>query len=797
MEQLQQTQYVGSPHSENRQASRMIVLTGTNFYDYDLKAFGKDRILFGRDPDRCDIVIPMSTISGVHGKIKFANGKTYVGDVGSTNGTYLYRGEIYEWMKPRKYYQKESGDWILRIDAKSHVSNQSAVIILTDSLQKSAWQCQTLSEGLTLIGRGSDNTIVMDSPGISRKHAAIMNQNGVYTIIDYGSMNGVYVNGKRVNRDEQIAEKDMIQIANFLFFVVDGKLLYQGAMSGVSLRLENISKEVGRGAGRKKILNQVYGDIGSNEFVAIIGGSGAGKTTVMNAMSGFDRDIEGNVFCNGIDLRRNFNSLKNMIGFVPQQDIIYENLKLKKMLLYTAKMKMPSDTTRAEMELRIYKVLEMVDLTQHADTYIRKLSGGQKKRASIAVELLADPGLFFLDEPTSGLDPDTEQSLMHTLASLSKSEGKTIIMVTHTTQSIHLCDKVIFMGPGGKICYCGPPSEMNEYFGKQDLVEIYNELAVNTDNWNGYYLQNYWQKRQEEPALTKAEDMFIKNSARRNVSWFKQLRVLTARYMNLIKNDYSRLLLLLVQPVAIALLLFLVAQEGTFVNFDDTKSILFALSCSGIWIGLFNTIQEVCKERAILKREYMGNLRLSGYVLSKYIVQGIICLIQATLLTTIFLNLLEHTAKGETIWGSHPGMEIWLTMVLTIFASASMGLIVSSLVRNADRAMAFAPFVLIVQLLFSGVLFALGDGALVISKITVSRWSMECLGNTADLNALPYKEIETETGKLMKIPAKPYEDFFVRTSEHLWHTWLILLLIMLICGVASTIVLRNLKKDKR
>lgn len=721
MEQLQQTQYVGSPHWENRQASRMIVLTGTNFYDYDLKAFGKDRILFGRDPDRCDIVIPMSTISGVHGKIKFANGKTYVGDVGSTNGTYLFRGEIYEWMKPRKYYQKESGDWILRIDAKSHVSNQSAVIILTDSLQKSAWQCQTLSEGLTLIGRGSDNTIVMDSPGISRKHAAIMNQNGVYTIIDYGS----------------------------------------------------------------------------NEFVAIIGGSGAGKTTVMNAMSGFDRDIEGNVFCNGIDLRRNFNSLKNMIGFVPQQDIIYENLKLKKMLLYTAKMKMSSDTTRAEMELRIYKVLEMVDLTEHADTYIRKLSGGQKKRASIAVELLADPGLFFLDEPTSGLDPDTEQSLMHTLASLSKSEGKTIIMVTHTTQSIHLCDKVIFMGPGGKICYCGPPSEMNEYFGKQDLVEIYNELAVNTDNWNGYYLQNYWQKRQEEPALTKAEDTFIKNSARRNVSWFKQLRVLTARYMNLIKNDYSRLLLLLVQPVAIALLLFLVAQEGTFVNFDDTKSILFALSCSGIWIGLFNTIQEVCKERAILKREYMGNLRLSGYVLSKYIVQGIICLIQATLLTTIFLNLLEHTAKGGAIWGSHPGMEIWLTMVLTIFASASMGLIVSSLVRNADRAMAFAPFVLIVQLLFSGVLFALGDGALVISKITVSRWSMECLGNTADLNALPYKEIETETGELMKIPAKPYEDFFVRTSEHLWHTWLILFLIMLICGVVSTIVLRNLKKDKR
>ena len=127
------------------------------------------------------------------------------------------------------------------------------------------------------------------------------------------------------------------------------------------------------------------------------------------------------------------------------------------MLEYTAKMKMPSDVSPKERKERIQKVLDMVGLREHAETYIRKLSGGQKKRASIAVELLADPGLFFLDEPTSGLDPDTEQSLMNTLAELSKSEGKTIIMVTHTTQSIHLCDKVIFMGPGGKICYCGSP----------------------------------------------------------------------------------------------------------------------------------------------------------------------------------------------------------------------------------------------------------------------------------------------------------------------------------------------------
>ncbi len=799
MDQLQQTQYVGAESDGRRQANRMIVLAGNQFQDYDLKAMGKDRIVFGRDPSKCDIVIPLPTISGVHGKIKFSEGKTYVGDVGSTNGTYMYRGQSYEKMKPRKYYRKNSGDWIFRIDSENQLSKNSAVIILTDSANRSAWQCLPLQEGLTTIGRDNHNSIVMESPAFSRKHAGIIRQNGQYRLVDYGSVNGVYVNGRKVEEQEMVAEKDMIQIAGFLFFIVDGKLMFQGSLSGVSLRLENISKTVGRGSSRKKILNQVFCDIGSNEFVAIIGGSGAGKTTVMNAMSGFDDEITGSVYCNGIDLRKNFNTLKNMIGFVPQQDIIYENLKLRKMLLYTAKMKMPSDTSREEMEKRIWKVLEMVDLTAHADTYIRKLSGGQKKRASIAVELLADPGLFFLDEPTSGLDPDTEQSLMHTLAQLSKSEGKTIIMVTHTTQSIHLCDKVIFMGPGGKICYCGPPSEIPTYFGKKDLVEVYNELAGNVDNWNGYYLQNYLQENNgSQPAGAQAQEKLEKMSAGRRVSAIKQLCVLTARYANLIKNDLSRLLLLFIQPAAIALLLLLVAQEGTFINFDDTKSILFALSCSGIWIGLFNTIQEVCKERPILKREYMGNLKLPCYILSKYIVQGMICLLQATLLTTIFLAFLKHGAADGAIMEGSPGLEIWLTMVLTIFASASMGLIVSSLVRNADRAMAFAPFVLIVQLLFSGVLFDLGDGAVkLISKVTVSRWAMECLGNTANLNSLPYKEIESETGEMMKIPGEPWDEFFVRTPEHLWHTWLVLLVIMLLCGVVSVLVLRNLKKDKR
>lgn len=790
MDQIQPTIYQEMP-TDLRRASKVIVLAGNQFREYDLNHFGKDRIYFGRNEAQNDIVIPIGTVSGSHGKIKIQNGDIYVADLESSNGTYFFDGTQYVRMKPNKYYKKTRSDWIFRIDSQKKNSDHSAVVIFTNSETQGSWQCMPLDEGLSTIGRASDNTIVMKPPNFSRHHAGIYRRENHYMLVDYNSMNGVYVNGVRIRGQQEIHEKDMIQIAGSLFLLNNGKLMYQTTISGVSLTLENICKTVGHGSSRKRILNNVFCEIGNNEFVAIIGGSGAGKTTVMNAMSGFDSDISGRVYCNGIDLRRNFNTLKNMIGFVPQQDIIYENLTLQRMLYYTAKMKMPSDTSKAEIRARIHKVLEMVDLVQHAKTYIRKLSGGQKKRASIAVEMLADPGLFFLDEPTSGLDPDTEQSLMHTLAKLSKSEGKTIIMVTHTIQSIDLCDKVIFMGPGGKICYCGPPSEITNYFGKKSLVEVYNELAGNVDNWNGYFLQNYYMEKQK---MQPSAETSTQNSAAgmekkgKQVSSFKQCLVLIARYFELIWNDKQRLLLLFIQPIAIAFLLAVVAVDDTFITYEDTRSIMFALSCSGIWIGLFNTIQEVCKERPILKREYMGNLRLWGYIVSKYVVQGVICFLQATLLVAIFLRLMKHSAEAG-LYFAKPGMEIWITMILTIFASASMGLIVSSLMKNGDRAMAVAPFVLIIQLLFSGVLFTLDGMAEHVSKITVSRWAMECLGNITNLNKL--------TSRLSPGGVHEVEDYYVRTTTHLAHTWEVLILVAVLCGIISIVVLRSLKKDHR
>lgn len=788
-EDIQPTQYV-IPPKDTRRSSRLLVVSGGQIQQYDLLAMGKERILFGRDNVECDIVIANTIVSRVHGKIKIQNGHVLVGDLGSTNGIYCFRNNQYERMQPRKYYQKDTSDFILRIEGGRRDAGESVVMIFTNSDNKSAWQAFPIGNEMITVGRDARNSIVMETPSFSRKHAAIRKEPEGYLLYDNSSMNGVYVNGQRISKSALIHEMDLIQIAGSLFFILDGNLMYQGAGSGVSLRLRNVSKIVGSGKNQKKILNRVFCDIGSNEFVAIIGGSGAGKTTVMNAMSGFDNRINGKVLCNDIDLHKNFSALKNMIGFVPQQDIIYENLKLHKMLYYTARMKMASDTSPAEMEKRIQRVLQMVDLVEHADTYIRKLSGGQKKRASIAVELLADPGLFFLDEPTSGLDPDTEQSLMHTLAQLSKSEGKTIIMVTHTTQSIHLCDKVIFMGPGGKICFCGPPSGITAYFGKKSLVEVYNELACNVDLWNARYLQQY---ARENSSMSEAQEIgegrmdSLAQGRPKQVSSFRQLFVLTLRYFELIWNDIQRLFLLLLQPLIIAFLLTVVAKKDTFQIYESTQSIMFAFACSGIWIGLFNTIQEVCKERAILKREYMGNLKLWAYISSKYIVQGFLCTVQATILVTVFLLSMKHSPQKAQILPASQ-LEIWLTIFLTIYASLAMGLIISAFVRNADRAMAAAPFVLIIQLLFSGVLFDLEGAAKKISYLTVSRWAMECLGNITNLNKLD--------SAVKNVPHQ-ISDFYNRGVGHLAQTWGILFLIAILCGIVSMAVLHNLKRDQR
>lgn len=764
----------------------LTILSGSGVLaEIDLSLIKKPRASFGRSESN-DIVIPSAVVSKIHGYIEAVDGKLYIYDNNSTNGIFINDG----YCGTNEYGETEmfplsDGD-IIRIDAAdgTRSADKGVMILYTKGGRGSSWKRYSLiGTDRVVIGRGTGSDIRLSSIQISRTHAVVTRRGESYYISDSGSSNGTFVNGERVTSEHELHERDAVYAANTPLIYSGKTMFYKSEISGTRVVMQGVNRVVKdrkSGAGTKKILNNVNIQIEPNDFVAIIGGSGSGKTTIMNAMSGYEKATSGRVYVNSVDLYKHYKVLKNMIGYVPQQDIIYENLTLKKMLEYSARLRMPKDVTRAEIDKRIDEVLEMVELIPHRDKMIRSLSGGQKKRASIAVELLGDPGLFFLDEPTSGLDPGTEENLMKSLRNLSKRGNKTVVMVTHTTQNLHLCDKIILMGTDGNICFYGSVPECIRAFGVKSMTEVYNMISDPKDvkKWaDAYY-------RREGVKVGLKKDSGGTVSKQKRESFIKQLAILTFRYMTLIKNDRMRLIMVFAQPLLIGILLAFVASDTVFEVYNGTKSILFALSCAGIWMGLFNSIQEICKERLILKREYMVNLRLESYIASKFLVQFIISVIQALLIVIVFM-ITVGSPKG-VLFGN-PFFELTVSMTLTIFSSAGIGLIVSSISKNSDKAMTVAPFLLIFQLLFSGILFELSGITEKISYLTVSKWSVGALGISSDLNSLP-----TMGG----IP-REFEEIFEFTASNLYKTWLVLLIFAAVCAVASGLLLRNVSNDSR
>lgn len=755
-----------------------------NMKEWNLSEFHEGQLKIGRDAGQCDIIIRDSVVSKWHGTIWLEEGRVLYCDEDSMNGTFLSIGSRRRLLDKKVGFVELFDNAVLRIGNPDNPWNMVLLLFAFEG-KKERWKCKNLTTETVTVGRAESNQICLHHPGISKMHCRILRKDEEYILEDLNSTNGLMVNGVATEGGYSLREKDIIQILGYQLLFSQGCIYYKEETKGVSLRIRGVSKIVGRGHSQKKILDHVSCDIQGNEFVAIIGGSGAGKTTLMNAISGYEPDFTGKVYCNGVNLTENFKNLKNIIGFVPQQDIIYENLTLKKMLYYSAKIRMSKDVSLQEIENRVNEVLDMVDLKEHQNTYIRKLSGGQKKRASIAVELLADPKLFFLDEPTSGLDPGTEKSLMLNLKKLSREKNKTVIMVTHTTANLQLCDKIIFMGPGGRLCFCGSVEKAMRFYGTNNLVNIYNLIAESPAFWQ----KRYWSLNQKEEENEDKEEAG-ECTGKRKDSAFRQFWILAQRYTELMLNDKPRLAVLLLQPCFIAVLLHIVADKDIFKIYENTKTILFALSCSGIWIGLFDSIQEICKERPIVKREYMANLRLTGYVLSKFLFQTVLGGVQAFLLTMIFLKLSGAERKG--IFLNNFTSEILLTVWLTILASIAFGLLISSVVKNGDKAMTAAPFVLIIQLLFSGILFSLKGLGKEISYCTVSRWSVEALGSIAKLNKLDLK-----MQKDYPMLEHAAEDFFKATRSHVLSAWGILLFMTALLLAASVISLRRVARDRR
>ena len=363
----------------------------------DLRRYESNTIRFGRTEDINDLVITSSLVSRNHGYFRIKNNKLYVKDLNSTNGIFLNGSLI------KDEALLSDGD-TLRIDDPVNPQKKGVLIIYSKSFAKTQWETYKITDEETIrIGRDLSCEICLNHISVSKVHAIIKRENDSFYIEDNNSTNGISVNGETITKKTRLKEKDLILISNSKITFTSAGISYFCYRYGIGLVASGLNKLVGRQNSRMKILNDVSVSIQPNELVAIIGGSGTGKTTFMNCISGYNKATSGDVFINGEELYSNYDIIKSIIGFVPQQDIVYDNLTLNDMLKYSALLRMPKDISEAERNARIKEVIGLVQLEGREDTYINKLSGGQKKRASIAVEMLSDPNLFFLDEPTSGL----------------------------------------------------------------------------------------------------------------------------------------------------------------------------------------------------------------------------------------------------------------------------------------------------------------------------------------------------------------------------------------------------------
>jgi ABC-type multidrug transport system ATPase subunit len=233
--------------------------------------------------------------------------------------------------------------------------------------------------------------------------------------------------------------------------------------------------DVCRIVGTRHILQEVSLSIEPGELVAIAGGSGAGKTTLLEILAGLQPPSAGQVRHNGV-VRGARVHADSRIGYVPQDDIIHLEMPLRRTLRYAARLRLPAVTSAAEADRVVEETMRDLDLADRAEVPVRALSGGQRKRASIAVELLTRPRLFFLDEPTSGLDPSTTADVMRVLRRLSQ-RGVTVVLTTHEPAGIERCDRVIFLARDGHLAFVGSPAEARSYFGVKDLAEVYERLS--------------------------------------------------------------------------------------------------------------------------------------------------------------------------------------------------------------------------------------------------------------------------------------------------------------------------------
>jgi ABC-type multidrug transport system ATPase subunit/pSer/pThr/pTyr-binding forkhead associated (FHA) protein len=627
------------------------------------------------------------------------------------------------------------------------------------------WRLDLPANGTLTMGRSQENDLVLPAITVSLHHARLDMTHGHATISEVGKTSEVFVNGVRVHH-HPLAVGDIVRIGPF-------KIVYRGDTiehqdESRAVRLD--AYEVTRFIGRKQILDGISFCALPGEVLAIAGTSGAGKSTLLYALTGIVAPTDGQVLVNGADLYQSFEALQPLLGYVPQRDILPLQLPVQRALHYVARLRLPSDVGTDEMDERIDDVMRSLDLYHRRDVLLGSLSGGQQKRASIAAELIAKPGLFFLDEPTSGLDPGLARRVTEIMRGMANANS-TVVVISHDVEGLQAADKIVFLASGGRLAFIGAPNEALSYFAVDDLADIYPRIeSEDSEIWQKRYEESEHYQTHVVPVIEPVKEKAQRSSANgaghhamahhsaleagrdHSVTTWRQFVVTAQRYAETMLRDQRNLLVLLAQAPIIALFLALVAKSTDFQPPPDAAiaqaaafgipaaklapALSIMLAATATWFGAINAAREIVKEAPIFLRDRLSGLRVAPYLISKVLVLSMLCLVQTIVLLAILAVKVDLPSSGVIMWGP---LELWISIMLASFAAMGIGLLISASVGNPDRAQSLVPIVLIPQLIFIGGPNS-GTAGQWLSYLTVTRWASEAMKITA---GIPYK---TSTG---------------------------------------------------
>lgn len=708
-------------------------------------------ITLGRAPES-GIVVPSPLISAHHAVLHRGPGGTYtIEDVGALN-SFSVHGTL------TRTHTFEPGDTITIGDR-----SRGAFVALTYTAPQMLASTAPLDvppSGMVTIGRDPTSSHCLPNPLVSWHHARLRRDaTGAVMLEDRGSTNGTYVNYARISQRQSLRPHDRIHVGPYEFLFNGTQLVPVSQPGGMRVDAYDLVRTVR--SGQTVLLDHITVSMLPGEFVTIVGGNGAGKSTLMKALAGIQPAQHGHVLFNGLDSYQHYAVLRGLIGYVPQADIVHSALTIERALYYAARLRLASDLREDEIDGRIEAVLDAVDLGAHRHKVIATLSGGERKRVSLAVELLAEPPLLFLDEPNAALDPNHRRELLHTIRTLT-ARGHTIVMVTHFLEDIQACDRVAVMGRGGRLCYFGASGAAPSFFQVASFADIYSQVEENSQ-------ASAWKQRFEQSDIY-AREVRARTAANAqrppskplspgtrpgrstgiptgNRSASSQLGLLTHRYVEVLAHDRTNVAILLLQAPLIGLVLALVSNAGVFTSSDgpfEAQKVLFFLAVVAIWFGTSNAVREISKEGEIYQRERLTGLGVVPYVLSKVTILALLCLVQTLILLVIVSAKTGLPPEGASLYFSSP-VELYISVSLAGLAGLALGLCVSAFASNPDKAISAVPLVLLPQILLAGVIFPVSGPVRPIADITISRWAVEALGTTADLNHLYYTQLSEQS----------------------------------------------------